>query len=71
LLDRVDELNRAAVELPRRVRDRWLRMETAIIVGLAHRLARRLRDGDPLARRVRLTKPDAAASVFAALRFAA
>lgn len=68
LLDRCDELNRTAAELPRRVRDRRLRLETAVIVGLARRLAARLRRGDPLARRVRLTKSDAAASLLAALR---
>ena len=69
LLDRVDALNRAAVDLPRLTRSRRLRLETAVIVGLAHRLARRLRRGDPVARRVRLTKGDAAASAVAALRW--
>lgn len=69
LLDRCDGLNREARELPRRVRDRRLRLETAVIVGLAQRLAARLRRGDPLAARVRLTRADAAASVAAALRF--
>ena len=69
LLDRVDALNRVARDLPRRTGDRRLRLETAVIVGLAHRLARRLRAGDPLARRVRLTKGDAALSVLAALRW--
>lgn len=68
LLDRVDALNAAATDLPRRVRSRRLRLETAAIVGLARRLARRLRRGDPLAARVKLTKADAAASVLAALR---
>ena len=69
LLDEVDVLNREAAELPRLVRSRRLRLETAIIVGLAHRLAARLRRGDPVARRVALTKADAAASLFGALRF--
>ncbi len=69
LLDRVDALNRSAVDLPRLTRSRRLRLETAVIVGLAHRLARRLRRGDPIARRVRLTKGDAVASVLAALRW--
>jgi hydroxysqualene synthase len=69
LLDRVDALNRMAIELPRRTRSRRLRLETAVIVGLAHRLARRLRRGDPLARRVRLTKGDAVGSVMAAVRW--
>jgi farnesyl-diphosphate farnesyltransferase len=67
LLDECDALNRAAADLPRGVRDRRLRLETAVIVGLARRLAARLRRGDPLARRVRLTKRDAAASLLAAL----
>lgn len=68
LLDRVDALNAAAAALPRRTRDRRLRLETAVIVGLAGRLARRLRHGDPLAERVKLTKGDAVASVLGALR---
>jgi farnesyl-diphosphate farnesyltransferase len=67
LLDRVDVLNREATDLPRLTRSRRLRVETAIIVGLAHRLARRLRRGDPIARRIRLTKWDAVGSVLAAL----
>jgi hypothetical protein len=40
-----------------------------VIVALAHRLARRLRHGDPVARRIRLTKADAIASVCASLRW--
>ena len=71
LLGRTEALNDDAAELPRRTHDRRLRVETAVIVGLAQRLARRLRRSDPLAARVRLTKSDAAASVLAALRFAA
>jgi hydroxysqualene synthase len=69
LLDQVDTLNATAIGLPLRTRSRRLRLETAVIVGLAHRLARRLRHGDPIARRVRLTKADAASSVLSALRF--
>jgi farnesyl-diphosphate farnesyltransferase len=68
LLDRVDALNAHAAALPRRTRSRRLRLETAVIVGLARRLAGRLRRGDPLAARVRLTKGDAAGSMLAALR---
>ncbi len=67
LLDHVDALNHVALDLPRLTQSRRLRLETAVIVGLAHRLARRLRRGDPVARRVRLTKGDAAASVIAAM----
>jgi hydroxysqualene synthase len=69
LLDEVDRLNQAAEDLPRRVRDRRLRVETAVIVGLAKRLARRLRRQDPVAGRVKLTKPDVIASVAVALRY--
>jgi farnesyl-diphosphate farnesyltransferase len=68
LLDRVDALNQAAPGLPRGTRDRWLRVETAVIVSLARRLARRLRRGDPVATRVKLTGGDAACSLVAALR---
>jgi farnesyl-diphosphate farnesyltransferase len=69
LLDHCDALNRVASALPRTVRDRRLRLETAVIVGLSRRLAARLRRGDPLAARVRLTKSDALASILAAMRF--
>ena len=69
LLARCDELNVAAAGLPRDTNSRGLRLETAVIVGLANRLARRLRRGDPLAMRVRLTKSDVAVSVLAALRY--
>jgi hydroxysqualene synthase len=68
LLDHVDGLNATAMDLPRRTRSRGLRLETAVIVSLAHRLARRLRRGDPLARRVKLTRGDVLASVLVALR---
>jgi squalene synthase HpnC len=69
LLDRTEALCATAADLPRRVSTRRLRLETAVIVGLANRLAARLRRGDPLATRVKLTKGDAAGSVLAALRF--
>ena len=69
LLDHVDGLNTTALDLPRRTRDRRLRLETAVIVGLAQRLTRRLRAGDPVAGRVKLSKGDGIASLLAALRF--
>ena len=69
LLDRVDALNQEAPGLPGRTRSRRLRLETAVIVALSRRLARRLRRGDPLAARVKLTRGDVGASVLAALRF--
>jgi hydroxysqualene synthase len=69
LLDELDSLNRTACGLPRNTRDRRLRLETAVIVGLAHRLTRRLRRGDPVARRVKLTKGDVVGAVLSSLRF--
>jgi phytoene/squalene synthetase len=71
LLDRCRVLNGAAWDLPRRTRDRRLRLETAVIAGLATRLCGRLTNGDPIAARVKLTKADAAASLAGALRFLA
>jgi hypothetical protein len=62
-------LNRTASDLPRRTGDRRLRLETAVIAGLARRLAARLRHRDPVATRVKLTRPDVAASLLTALRF--
>jgi farnesyl-diphosphate farnesyltransferase len=69
LLDEVDKLNHQAPGLPKHTRDRRLRLETAVIVTLAHRLAARLRAGDPLATRVKLTRSDVASSVLAAVRY--
>ncbi len=48
--------------LPQAVRSVGLRRECAVIVGLAERLARRLRTGDPLATRVKLKRGDFAAA---------
>src|ERR1700692_1959934 len=69
LLDECDALNAAGAALPGHVRDRRLRLETAVIVQLAHRLAVRLRAGDLVARRVKLTKTDAVFSILASLRY--
>jgi hydroxysqualene synthase len=69
LLDRCDELNQLAIRLPRNTQNRRLRLETAVIVGLAQHLTARLRRFDPVASRVKLTKGDVAASVLGALRF--
>jgi hydroxysqualene synthase len=66
LLDRCDALM-AGKKLPAFVRDRRLRLETAAINGLARRLSRRLRRGDPVAGRVALKRLDFAASLLAAL----
>ena len=69
LLDQVDALNAIGDDLPRRVRDRRLRLETAVIRGLSRRLARRLRAADPVAARVNLSKGDVAAALAGASRF--
>ena len=70
MLDQVDALHAVASALPRRVRDRRLRLETGVILGLSQRLARRLRAEDPVAGRVRLHKTDVAGAMLGALRFA-
>ena len=62
LLDRTEALIATAGGLPPRVAARGLRWESALIVALAARLARRLRHGDPLASRVKLGKNDFAAA---------
>ncbi len=69
LLDECDTLNAKARALPRRVRDRRLRLETAVIANLSGRLARRLRKGDPLARRVKLRPADVVLSLAASGRY--
>lgn len=68
LLDEVDRLNRHAATLPALVLDRRMRLEAAMIVGLSHRLAARLRREDPLAARVKLRRPDVLRSLLGAAR---
>jgi len=67
LLDRTQELVREARALPPHVVSPGLRRETAVIVNLAERLTRRLRRGDPVAHRVKLTPYDFGASVLVGL----
>ena len=67
LLDGTEALIVKARELPLLVKAAGLRRECAVIVNLAERLAKRLRVGDPLARRVKLTKGDFAAALFVGL----
>jgi hydroxysqualene synthase len=62
LLDRTEALIATARGLSPGVKARGLRWESAVIVALAARLARRLRRGDPLATRVKLSKNDFAAA---------
>ncbi|MBV9249875.1 MAG: squalene synthase HpnC [Acetobacteraceae bacterium] len=69
LLQLVERMNHSAMDLPRRTRNRRLRLETAVIVGLAVRLQKRLEREDPLAARVKLRKPDIASSMIFAVRF--
>ncbi len=71
LLTQCEALNETAVQLPRLVSDRRLRVETGVIAGLARRLTARLRAGDPIATRVKLKGVDVVASILGALRFAA
>ena len=67
MLDATDRLNQEAAFLPRAVRSRRLRMETAVITGLSRRLAQRLRRADPVATRVKLRPVDVGGAVLAAL----
>jgi squalene synthase HpnC len=67
LLDGTERLVVEARALPGGVRAGGLRRESAIIVALAERLARRLRRGDPLASRVKLTRGDIAAALLVGL----
>ena len=69
MLDECENMNRQAIGLPQRTKRRRLRLETAVIVGLARRLAARLRRGDPIATRVKLRKLDVAGAVLGSLRF--
>jgi hydroxysqualene synthase len=64
LLDGADRLIEQACTLPRSIDSPGLRRETAVIVTLAQRLSRRLRHGDPLARRVKLSRGDFALSLL-------
>jgi farnesyl-diphosphate farnesyltransferase len=64
LLDRTAALIETARGLPPVVKARSLRCECAVIVDLAARLLRRLRRGDPLARRVNLAPADFGAALL-------
>jgi len=67
MLNRTERLIGTARGLPPRVAARGLRWESAVIVELAARLARRLRQGDPLATRVALAKSDVAAAFLSGI----
>jgi len=68
MLDATDQLNALAATLVPQVKNRRMRIECAIIVGLAHRLATKLRHGDPLATRVKLGKLDVLTATMTGLR---
>jgi squalene synthase HpnC len=63
MLDRTDALVETARSLPAQITSFGLRRESAVIVGLAVRLLRRLRQGDPLAARVKLRASDCVTAV--------
>jgi squalene synthase HpnC len=71
VLDRIvaltKTLNTEGASLPGCVKDRRLRMETAVIHRLSQRLTARLGGADPLATRVKLSKADIILSTLAAL----
>ena len=67
LLDQTDGLIQASRALPPGVKSPGLKRECAVIVGLARRLARRLRHGDPLAMRVKLSRGDFALALLRGL----
>ncbi len=56
-LDGVDDLLDRAQSMPPSVHRRGLRLESALILRLARRLARLLREQDPVAGRVKVSKP--------------
>lgn len=67
-LDRCDAMIAQAAALPQGIRSNRLAGEAGAILLLARRLSRRLRRGDPLARRIKLSPADAAAAAAAGLR---
>lgn len=69
LLDHVDALNREAEYLPRLTHNRRLRLEAAVIVYLAKFLAQKLRNEDPLAANVKLSKKNVLYSVLKSFRY--
>ena len=58
-IDATGQLLAQADALAPAVKDRGLRLESAVITALAHRLLAKLAQQDPLARRVQLTKAEA------------
>lgn len=71
LLDEVDDLNAKACMLPALIKNRRMRVYTAIIVALSHRLSTRLRREDPVSGRVSLTRVDGVRALAWSARFLA
>lgn len=64
VLDRTDELILQARGGPALIKDRGLRLETAVIIAIAERLSGKLRRQDPVAIRVELSKVEKLFSVI-------
>lgn len=69
MLAETEKLNDQAADLPKLVKSRRLRMECAIICCLARRLTVLLKQGDPLATRVKLNKMDMLTAALHSLRY--
>ena len=67
MLDLTERLVDTARTLPPQVKNRGLRCEVAVIVAVAERLLDKLRDQDPLAQRVELTKIEYVQAVLTGL----
>ncbi|MEM7425027.1 MAG: squalene synthase HpnC [Pseudomonadota bacterium] len=66
-LDGSAELMKTANLLPRRLKNRRLAMESAVIVNIANKLIAELRTRDPLAERVKLSKGQLARCTFSGI----
>lgn len=66
MLAKIDELNAQARELPAMVKDKRMRREARTIINLAKRLTERLKNGDPLKKRISLSKLDFAGAFLKA-----
>jgi squalene synthase HpnD/squalene synthase HpnC len=70
-LDGTDRLIEIASLLPGRLKSKGLKAEVAVMLSLVKALAERLRNGDPLQARVKLTKGDFARALLPAFRILA
>lgn len=70
LLTHTAALNSEAAKFAPQIKSRRLRVEVAVIAALAQRLTTRLQNQDPLAMRVKLSKPDLLRAALASLAFA-